>query len=281
MTTPFALLAYKGNTRKIIQGYDILIMNQEIKDILQEIYIDHKLRDTDLDYRVLDRYRYDLERLSLISGRCFFIVDLHTFEYIYTSDNFKNIFGCMPTNKCDSAANSSLLDSKIHPDDFFEYKKIMLKIGDYLLTQPKEERINYRHIFELRIQNIQKEYIRVSWERQPLETDKSGNLWLILGTIHVLSNQSDMKGVNSFFVNLRTGEQIPFNISNELQFTLTTREKEILTLIQQGLLSKEIAEKLFISVNTVNIHRQNILRKMHAGNSIEALNLGRAKGIIS
>ena len=256
-------------------------MNHEIKGILQEIYKNHKLRDADLDYLVLESYKIDLERLSKISGRCFFIVDLHTLEYIYTSGNFKNIFGCTPTNKCYSVANSSLLDSKIHPDDFFEYKKIMLKVGDYLLAQPKEERINYRHIFELRIQNIQKEYIRVSWERQTLETDKLGNLWLILGTIHVLSNQSDIQGVNSFFVNLRTGKQTSFNVSNELQFELTTREKEILALIQKGLLSKEIAEKLFISVNTVNIHRQNILRKMQVDNSIEALKLGREYGIIS
>lgn len=255
-------------------------MNQDIKEILQEIYINHKLQDADLDYRVLDSYKTDLEKLSQISGRCFFIVDLHTFEYIYTSSNFKNILGYTPTSESDCATNLSFLDSKIHPDDFFEYKKIMLKVGDFLLQQPKEERTNYRHVFELKIQNIQKQYIRVSWERQALETDKLGNLWLMLGTIHVLSNQTENKGINSFFLNLKTGEQISFNFPNEPQFELTVREKEILALIQQGLLSKEIAEKLFISVNTVNIHRQNILHKMQVGNSIEAIELGRKHAII-
>ena len=255
-------------------------MNQEIKDILQEIYIDHKLQDVNLDYLVIDKYKSDLERLSKLSDRCFFIVDLHTFEYVYTSANFKNIFGFTPADKSDGVSNGNLLDSKIHPDDFLDYKKTMLKVGAFLLQQTKEERPNFRHVFELRIQNMQNQYLRVSWERQALETDISGNLWLMLGTIHVLSNQSNATNFNSFFINLKTGEQIPFSFPNEPHFELTPREKDILILIQQGLLSKEIADKLFISVNTVNIHRQNILQKMQVGHSIEALELGRKHGIL-
>jgi DNA-binding NarL/FixJ family response regulator len=39
------------------------------------------------------------------------------------------------------------------------------------------------------------------------------------------------------------------------------REFEIITLIHSGLTSEEIAEKLFLSLNTVNTHRRNILKK--------------------
>ena len=39
---------------------------------------------------------------------------------------------------------------------------------------------------------------------------------------------------------------------------------------RKGLSSKEIAAALYISVNTVNRHRQNILEKLSVGNSIEA-----------
>jgi len=39
------------------------------------------------------------------------------------------------------------------------------------------------------------------------------------------------------------------------------REFEILEFIEKGLCSVEIAEKLFISVNTVDTHRKNILAK--------------------
>ncbi len=44
---------------------------------------------------------------------------------------------------------------------------------------------------------------------------------------------------------------------------LTHREIEIIKMISHGYSSKEIAEKLFISIHTVNTHRRNILCKTH------------------
>ncbi len=41
----------------------------------------------------------------------------------------------------------------------------------------------------------------------------------------------------------------------------STRELEIIKLIESGLSSKQIAEKLFLSVYTVSTHRTNILEK--------------------
>lgn len=48
---------------------------------------------------------------------------------------------------------------------------------------------------------------------------------------------------------------------------LTRREKEILLLIAEELTTKSIAEKLFISVKTVETHRQNLMQKLGAQNS--------------
>ena len=42
---------------------------------------------------------------------------------------------------------------------------------------------------------------------------------------------------------------------------LTRREKEVLELIAEGLTNGEIAEKLFVSVTTVDTHRKNLLAK--------------------
>lgn len=252
-------------------------MNQEIKEILQEIYIDHNLRETDLDYSIADKYIGDLNRLSQLNNCCFFIVDLYQFRYLFTSDNFKNIFGYIPTK---DSLDNKFLDSRIHPEDFLQYKQIQLKVGEFLFQLPKEERINYKHIFELRVLNIQEQYVRISWERQSLETDKWGNLWLMLGIINILPNQNTTSTLKSVFINLKTGERFPFNVQENSHLGLTIREKEVLRLIQQGFLSKEIADKLSISINTVNIHRQNILHKMGVDNSLEAVNYARTLGLL-
>ena len=47
---------------------------------------------------------------------------------------------------------------------------------------------------------------------------------------------------------------------------ITRREKEVLELIADGLTNNEIAQKLFISVTTVDTHRKNLLAKFDARN---------------
>lgn len=52
---------------------------------------------------------------------------------------------------------------------------------------------------------------------------------------------------------------------------LTPREQEILNLVYEGLSTKLIAEKLFISSRTVETHRVNIMKKMNAHNTAELI----------
>ena len=48
----------------------------------------------------------------------------------------------------------------------------------------------------------------------------------------------------------------------QTQSILTERETEVLKLIAEGMSSTQVAEKLFISIHTINSHRKNILRKL-------------------
>lgn len=49
---------------------------------------------------------------------------------------------------------------------------------------------------------------------------------------------------------------------DSIDVTLTKREKEILTLVAEGLNNQQIGEKLFISPRTVDTHRTNIMQKL-------------------
>lgn len=46
-------------------------------------------------------------------------------------------------------------------------------------------------------------------------------------------------------------------------------------MINKGKMSKDIAQTLSISINTVNRHRQNILEKLQVNNSIEACRIAK------
>ncbi len=61
---------------------------------------------------------------------------------------------------------------------------------------------------------------------------------------------------------------------------VTRREKEVLQLIADGLTNAEIAEKLFISIPTVNTHRKSILEKFEVRNTAALIGKAIKLGII-
>ncbi len=63
-------------------------------------------------------------------------------------------------------------------------------------------------------------------------------------------------------------------------FDLTDRETEILALLVQGLLYKEIGAKLNISTNTAKKHVMNIYNKLHVNSRAQAMNLAYEKGLL-
>lgn len=60
--------------------------------------------------------------------------------------------------------------------------------------------------------------------------------------------------------------------SDDQSFGLSNRELEVLSLLSEGLLYKEISDKLQISQNTVKNHCKNIYKRLHVQNKVEALN---------
>ena len=64
------------------------------------------------------------------------------------------------------------------------------------------------------------------------------------------------------------------------QPTLTRREKEILTLISEGFTNPQIAEKLFISLYTVETHRKNLLSKFNTNNTASLIKIAATNGLL-
>lgn len=61
---------------------------------------------------------------------------------------------------------------------------------------------------------------------------------------------------------------------------LTRREKEVLELIADGMTNAEIAQKLFISVTTVDTHRKNLLTKLEAKNTAALVKIAASRGLL-
>lgn len=61
---------------------------------------------------------------------------------------------------------------------------------------------------------------------------------------------------------------------------ITRRELEILELIAQGMSNREIADKLFVSENTVKTHSSRLFDKLSAKRRTQAVQIGKEMGLI-
>jgi DNA-binding NarL/FixJ family response regulator len=71
--------------------------------------------------------------------------------------------------------------------------------------------------------------------------------------------------------------QLAEHVSDE---ALTPREVEVLRHIAQGNRNKDIAERLFISEETVKVHVKHVMDKLGANDRTEAVAIGIRRGII-
>jgi NarL family two-component system response regulator LiaR len=70
------------------------------------------------------------------------------------------------------------------------------------------------------------------------------------------------------------------NEAQQRQLGITKRELEILALIASGLSNREIADKLFVSENTVKTHSSRLFDKLGAKRRTQAVQIGKENGLI-
>lgn len=71
-----------------------------------------------------------------------------------------------------------------------------------------------------------------------------------------------------------------FNGQKQEELGITKRELEILSLIAEGLSNREIAERLFVSENTVKTHSSRLFEKMNVKRRTQAVQIGKEFGLI-
>ena len=88
-----------------------------------------------------------------------------------------------------------------------------------------------------------------------------------------LSKQLSERIINAYVSKMDEAEVDPYD-------TLTNREKEILHLVAEGYTNQEIAERLFISPRTAELHRSNVLNKLSLKNQVDLVRFAIKRGIL-
>jgi DNA-binding CsgD family transcriptional regulator len=230
--------------------------------------------ETDMDYSLLEtRHKPMLNRLATVSNSVITVFDLYSRRHVFVSRTFFDLFGY--------DTNIDAIEKKIHLDDRRLLWQNAIAAVKYAFSD-RENMGNYKFIVDYRVCNTSGEYVRVVEQQSVLEFDRAGNVWLVLSVLDLSPDQSVSKPVRSGIFNVK--DNLFLSIQDFLcknKAGLSSREIEILQLIKAGKLSKEISAQLCISVHTVNTHRQRILEKLNADNSIEAIKYASALGLLS
>ncbi|MDR1981691.1 MAG: LuxR C-terminal-related transcriptional regulator [Tannerellaceae bacterium] len=227
----------------------------------------------DMDYTLLEtRHKPMLTQLAKVSNSVISVFDMHVRRHVFTSPNFFDLFG--------HGANIEGMDKHIHPDDM-PFLLLNAIAAIKFIYAHRENMTKYKFITEYRICNVSGEYVRVIEQQSLLEPDKAGNTWLALSVLDLSPDQSPSKLVKSGILSMKDNTFLSLRELYEKNSAgLSPREIEILQMVRDGLLSKEISEQLCISIYTVNTHRQRILRKLDVGNSMEAVKYASALGLL-
>ena len=249
------------------------------KETLQQLWAKQQINSCDVDYKFWNRKREYIHEFSRMNPGCIFTVDVYKERYDFASDNFSHILGYNPSWIKTIRNQGDFLEERIHPDDRVQIHDYQIEHGEFIYSLPPEKRNDYQQIFQIRILNAKQQYVNVISRHQVLEKDKNGKAWIIMGIMDISPDQLLSEKIKRTVIDLKTGEIVCYPLIIK-DTHLSIREKEILLLIQQGLMSKEIADRLNLSIYTVNNHRKNILSKLKVDNAIEAINIARRSGLI-
>ncbi|MGR3853552.1 response regulator transcription factor [Chryseobacterium indologenes] len=156
---------------------------------------------------------------------------------------------------------------KIHPDDRLKKYIHELRFFKLLDAMQMEQRAAYSVVSKIRMKDKNENYRWVKHRMFYVYSPDNGRLRLALCLYNMALTPSNASGF--MIVNTEKGEVV---VKDKLDYrnVLSPRELEVLKFIGEGYASKEIADLLSISINTVNRHRQNILEKLKVKNSTQA-----------
>ncbi|WP_373516675.1 LuxR C-terminal-related transcriptional regulator [Pricia sp.] len=224
---------------------------------------------------------------KLAVGRFFwFIGDFANCMHCFAGGDIENL---TPFKMEDFATMSHLrLHEATHPEDL---QKVLAfsKIWVELFVQSGAEFIKNLNVsLFFRMMDAKKNYYWIMVQYAEPIPDKNGKAvyGLVLATDISHIKKEGVPMMNILNTNTQTCQQFFCMENGELSQEectvplLTKREKEVLSLLTRGHGSKQIAHQLFVSVKTVDNHRQNMLHKTGSRSSSELVSLGIRLGIV-
>ncbi|MGG5210152.1 response regulator transcription factor [Chryseobacterium sp. MIQD13] len=227
--------------------------------------------DAEIDRSQMGDYLEAVKAFSRLTYQSLYVIDYQTRAFDYVSDN--PLFLCGKSSEEVKELGYAFYFQNVKPEDV----ELLIKINEagfeFYEGIPVQERKLYSISYDFYLLNGKKDMILVNHKLTPMFLTEEGQIWKALCIVS-LSNSTSAGNI----VISREGSDELWKYDPEIskwerdeKIKLSQREYEILSLYASGLTINEIAEKLFISADTVKFHRKKLFEKIGVNNIAEAL----------
>jgi DNA-binding CsgD family transcriptional regulator/PAS domain-containing protein len=211
----------------------------------------------------------NIRQIPIFANQFFYVIDVPRAEIAYMHPQVKAVLGYEAEE-----VNLKFLYELVHPDDL----AIVLEAIDAIYRfcmQNYVPPLNDNFQLDYRLKTSSGNYIRIFRQSMVLAIDRNDKM---IHNLSLCSNIDNLKQDTRIEV---TGIGENMKAFNDIFDTkkyypkqaeeLSERELEILQQIMLGKSSESIGNQLFISKNTVDVHRRNILQKTKTKNTVELI----------
>ena len=218
----------------------------------------------------------ELDEFLPYSSTFFCITNTQTLSFEYISKNMKSCLGLDKTLL--KQKGMRYFWSRMHPDDVEGWLAALNELMNYTVNEISiEQRTRMNYTWNYRFKNSKDQYVNVIQNTTPIEFDMENKP--IIGMAHYTVLNSNIKMdvcASAKWLNDNNEYETRYfnNFSQKLLTNgVSNRERDIIRLLVLNYSSKEIAEKLHISSNTVDTHRRNILKKLNISSTGELVGM--------
>lgn len=208
--------------------------------------------------------------LFSVGEHYYLIFNLATSTIEYVQENVTKVLGCLPKD-----FNTEYSIFNIHPDDIPFYLNIENTAMKFFSQLPPDKIMRYKIRYDYRIKHTNGNYVRILQQIYTIQTSPEGGPLRVLDIHTEITHLKPIGRPVLSFIGLE-GEPSYIDVklltgNKPNKELLTKREKEILRNLIDGHNSKSLSDKLFLSVETINTHRRNILKKTKTKTTTEII----------
>jgi len=201
----------------------------------------------------------------------YYIANLGEQRYEYLSQNVENIFGINPEEGVKMPV-IEFFNRVTTPKEMSEALQILQDYMEFTRSLPIEKLKDLRLLRCSRLRGQDGKFRKVIDQCTILSYTSNQTISRYFGAVSLAPLISEFSVSTGVVIDISNGEElVRFNtsVAQESISSLTKREVQILRLLAMGNRNQQVADKLFISVQTVQTHRKRIMSKLDISNPVE------------